>query len=215
MNPVQRLYRADDRRKTRFHDQKGNRLDAAGLLYTPRVFLETVLRAVFGYRPVQPWISYRAASTIASLLRHDSRVLEFGSGMSTVWFAERVASVVSIESDPVWFDRIQAVLAKRSLSNVDLRLRSLDDYANLDGMLDRSIDFVLVDGPLRLASVVAAVPKLRDGGSIYLDNTDDPAEHGAEQFLARAVAERGGHTRYFIDYVPGKITATEGLLARL
>lgn len=215
MNPLQRLYRADNRRKTRFHDQKGNRLSAAGLLYTPRVFVEAVMRSVFGYRPVQPWISYRAAVTIARDLDMASRVLEFGAGMSTPWFAARTGSVLSLEADPTWLARVKALLQKRGLDNVELRLRTPDNIADLDGIPDGSFDFVLVDGPSRDTCVTAALPKLKRGGRLYLDNTDDPAWRSAETTLLAAVRERGGEARYFNDYEPGQMTAVQGLLVRL
>jgi precorrin-6B methylase 2 len=215
MNLVQRLYRADDRRKTRFHDQKGNRLSATGLLYTPRVFVEAVLRSMLGYRPVQPWISYRAASAIARELDRTSRVLEFGAGMSTRWFAMRSGSVLSLEADPRWLERVQVALSSKGLDNVELRLRTPDNIADLTGIADQSFDFVLVDGVSRHECVVAALPKLKPGGRLYLDNTDDPAERSAEAAVLAAVRERGGDARYFTDYVPGQMTAVQGLLARL
>jgi predicted O-methyltransferase YrrM len=179
------------------------------------VFFEAVMRWGFDYRRVQPWISYRATGTIAAMLGRDSRVLEFGSGMSTAWFAQRSGSVVSIESDEAWFRRVSDMLDKRGLSNVDLRLRSLSDYANIDDLADDSFDFVLIDGPSRLSCVAAALPKVKSGGSVYLDNTDDPAERPAEEVLLHAAREHNGTARYFTDYVPGKMTATEGLLVRL
>jgi len=215
VNLLDRLYRADKHRKTRFHDQKGNRLDAVGLLYTPRVFLEAVLRSVMDYRTTQPWISYRAAELIARMLNKQSRVIEFGSGMSTLWFAERSGSVVSIESDPFWLNKVEALLQQRGITNVDLRLRAPEEIADVDGIPDSTFDFVLVDGPSREACVVAALPKLRGGGSLYLDNTDDPATAPAEAELLGAVQQRGGEARYFTDYVPGQMTPVQGLLARL
>ena len=215
MNPVQRLYRADTRRKTRFHDQKGNRLSARALLYTPRVFVEAVLRSTLDFRPAQPWISYRAAKAIARHLRPDSRVLEFGAGMSTVWFARRAGSVLSLEADPAWFARVETLLRKHGLDNVDLRQRTPATISDLHDVPDGTFDVVLVDGPSRAACVSAALPKLKPGGILYLDNTDDPAEGSAEAAVLAAVRQRGGESRYFTDYVPGQMTAVQGLLASL
>jgi predicted O-methyltransferase YrrM len=215
MNLIERLYRADDRRKTRFHDQKGNLLSPTALLYTPRVFVEAVMRSRLGYRPVQPWISYRAASAIARELDRNSRVLEFGSGMSTPWFALRSGSVLSLETDSQWLERVRAALAKRGLDNVDLRLRTPENVDDLTGIADESFDFALVDGVSRHECVVAAIPKVKRGGRLYLDNTDDPSERSTEAVLLDAVRERGGEVRYFTDYVPGQMTAVQGLLARL
>src|SRR5687767_14656423 len=49
-----------------------------------------------------PWICYSAIDFLSSRVRRDWRVCEFGSGNSTLWWAERVASVVSVEHDRAW-----------------------------------------------------------------------------------------------------------------
>lgn len=47
-----------------------------------------------------PWWGYAAIQFIEERIRRDARALEFGSGNSTCWLAERVASIVTIENDP-------------------------------------------------------------------------------------------------------------------
>ena len=83
-------------RISRFHDEKGNRVDVRGMMYAPLAFATAVLRVVFGYRPRQPTISYRARTVIDGLLDSTSRVAEFGSGMSTPWLAGRCGFLLSV-----------------------------------------------------------------------------------------------------------------------
>src|SRR5688572_27506537 len=49
-----------------------------------------------------PWLPAAAVSFLDDKLAGLS-VFEWGSGGSTLWFAERARSVVSVEHDPVWF----------------------------------------------------------------------------------------------------------------
>ena len=40
---------------------------------------------------------------MASKMEGDSFVIEYGSGWSTRWFAERCGKLISIETDPKWW----------------------------------------------------------------------------------------------------------------
>ena len=48
-------------------------------------------------------------------------VFEYGSGYSTIWFAERTGTVVSCETKQEWYDRIRPRLP----SNVEYLLNRL------------------------------------------------------------------------------------------
>ena len=46
----------------------------------------------------------QAISILASVLRPSDNGLEYGSGRSTVWFARRTTSLISVETSRLWFD---------------------------------------------------------------------------------------------------------------
>ena len=54
--------------------------------------------------PEKPFYSPSAIRKIESLLNTNSRVFEWGSGISTIWYAKRVKELVSIEHDKTWFE---------------------------------------------------------------------------------------------------------------
>ena len=58
-----------------------------------------------------PWWTFKAADEVAEFLakRPDARVLEWGSGASTLWLARRAAQVTAIEHDPGWDSDIAAL----------------------------------------------------------------------------------------------------------
>lgn len=128
VNPVRRIVRANPNHKTRFHDEQGNLVDVRGACYAPRAFAEAVLKRTVGYRPCMPWLSYRAIRTIEGIVGNDTTVLEYGSGISTVWFAERCRFVCSIDDDPGWHEKVRALLESRdsttSVSSCGRRMRS-------------------------------------------------------------------------------------------
>ncbi len=221
MGVMTRVLRGNPLRKTRFHDEKGNLVDPGGMAYAPAALATAVLRTVFGYRAAVPTISYRARKAIASLLDEESRVVEFGSGMSTPWLARRCRFLLSIEDDPRWFGEVQALLAARGLTNVRLEMRDPETYAALAGYPDAHFDFALVDGTDRAGCLRSVLPKLRPGGWIYLDNTDkdmtlaDGDSRRAEALLLEAARRCGGPVRYFVDFSPTNFFVEQGMLVRI
>lgn len=78
--------------------------------------------AVDGRGPV-PWFTYPATRYLSRLVQPHWRVLEYGSGNSTRWWAARVAEVVAIEHDPAWASALRRDLP----ANVTLVERVMDD----------------------------------------------------------------------------------------
>lgn len=209
-------------RPTRFHDEEGNMVPLAAMWYLPHAVITTMLRKAFGYRPPQPWFSYRAQRKIAQILLPDSAVVEFGSGMSTLWFAKRCALLYSIEHNPVWYARVKSCISAQKINNVRYFLRDKSCYAELSCCQDRSLDFILIDGIERPACVQTAEQKIKRGGWIYLDNTDrmEQAKSGneyqqAEQLLFEIVQRCHGTFEYFTDFVPTTLVAKQGMLVHL
>lgn len=70
-----------------------------------------------------PWFTYPAIRYLKRLVRPDWRVLEYGSGNSTRWWAAHVAEVVAVEHDPAW----AAALRRDQPANVRLVEKVMDD----------------------------------------------------------------------------------------
>src|SRR5882757_1229120 len=57
-----------------------------------------------------PWICFSAIDRLKEIVRPDMSVFEYGSGGSTLFWASRVKTVVSIEHDKGWFEKMQGEL---------------------------------------------------------------------------------------------------------
>jgi hypothetical protein len=141
-----------------------------------------------------PWLPFPAVRYLAARLPPDARVFEYGAGGSTLWLAERAALVVSVEHSAAWHGRIAGALAARGINTCDLRLRPprpanftrvipvwdgdadvfADYVAVIDAFPDGFFDLVVVDGRSRPACLGQAVPKVRPGGMLALDDADRP-----------------------------------------
>lgn len=131
-----------------------------------------------------PWFSYRAIRFLDDFLTPEMRVLEFGSGGSTVFFARRVQRTVSIENDPSWHDRLSRRLDELGLGNVELihahaDLDSPEGFRSSPFMNAHSgepADVVVVDScdyrtyELRPVAVDVARHLVKPGGVLVLDD---------------------------------------------
>lgn len=208
MSAWRRFVAGSRARKTRLHDQLGARIPLSRLLRNgPRAVLSGIGRLAFGHRPERPWISYDAQRVLAVHLGAQSRVLEFGSGMSTVWYARRAGHVVSFEHDRAWFDLIEGRL--RGLGNVEY-VYVEDPKSYLADVVDTQFDLVMIDGPWRTESALSAIWRLAPGGMIYLDNSDKfPGARGVLLDFAR---KTGLPVREFTDFAPTQLFVQRGLL---
>jgi predicted O-methyltransferase YrrM len=67
-----------------------------------------------------PWISFGAIDALERSLHPNMTAFEFGSGGSTVFLAERCASLTSVEHDGKWADATAAEIKRRGLANATL-----------------------------------------------------------------------------------------------
>lgn len=127
-------------------------------------------------QPNKPWFVMAAITQLEDeLLEPGWRAFEWGAGYSTVWLSQWCGSVVSIEHDREFIVSVNAELAKHSIANVTLVHIALGDayegaiqhYAK-DGLFD----LIFIDGRRRANCVAAAVPHLRPGGVLVLDNSE-------------------------------------------
>jgi predicted O-methyltransferase YrrM len=115
-------------------------------------------------------------------------MIEWGSGRSTTWFAERVGFLLSIESNAEWHARVSGWLAGGTRADVDYRFEPITTADRVpepwppgqasryvmavDGLADGSVDVALVDGELREACIAIVARKLKAGGLLVLDNSN-------------------------------------------
>ena len=118
---------------------------------------------------VIPMMSYGLIEYLMGLDLSSCEVLELGGGHSTEFWAGRVRSVVTLESDSGWAD----VLKSKALANVEVRTITVDTIAGEIPALGQRFDIVVVDiSGNRYRCAKAALQVLRPGGCVLLDNAD-------------------------------------------
>jgi hypothetical protein len=120
-----------------------------------------------------PWYTYPALEYLQQLDFSDKSVFEYGCGHSTLFWGGRAASVVSVEHNKEWYDLVGARLPRNCTL---MHEPDSDSYAKSIASFGRQFDLIVIDGLVtgrtRLKCAHAALPYLRDGGMIILDNSD-------------------------------------------
>jgi predicted O-methyltransferase YrrM len=103
---------------------------------------------------------------VHGILVNTMRVFEFGSGASSIWLAKRAGSVTSVEHDDRWLVAV-GDMAPHNLKLVKAPLPYHEEINEAGG----EFDLIVVDGRDRVNCVSAAIPRLKDGGYLLLDDS--------------------------------------------
>jgi hypothetical protein len=149
-----------------------------------------------------PSMNYSVIDYLSQQLKLDVRIFEYGSGSSSVYWAKRGASIVSVEHDKNFFlsqcsqlenfinldyvlvepqpmevgqENFQSQETFRSIKYIG---SSFEDYVNSIRQFPlRSFDVVTIGARARAACVRACVDWLCPGGLLILDNSDRTEYH--------------------------------------
>lgn len=129
------------------------------------------LKSIDGNGNPLPWFSYPFIDFLTPRITKDLVVFEFGSGNSTLFFADKVRKVISIEHNKDWYH----IVSKTKPSNVELvqaETDSIKDYLQYFINLNDKPDIVIVDGLHRNECLIKACDNLSSNGVIILDDSE-------------------------------------------
>ncbi len=149
-----------------------------------------------------PWISPDAIQALRELLNDKMTGFEYGSGGSTIFYSRLLKTVHSIEHYEPWFKKVKGMINELKITNAKLDLvlpnkpvdqqhlsskaqllltseefpvkdEVFDKYVHVISQYDdSSLDFVSIDGRARVSCAEMAIPKLKSGGILLLDNSE-------------------------------------------
>ena len=151
-----------------------------------------------------PWLTISAKNYMDQffdkLKTKDSRVFEYGTGGSSLYFSNKVSKVVGVEHDKEWFEKVVSTFKSKKQCNWEGHLclpvkteMELDfenpidygssaqefigfDFSNYCKKIrefdDEYFDAVLVDGRARPSCIVESVNKIKKGGILIIDNSE-------------------------------------------
>lgn len=147
-------------------------------------FRSSLFRRAMGPRgqPL-PWYSYPAIHFLAARDHSRRHVLEFGGGQSTLWWAQRAASVTTLEGDARWAARLRA----RAPGTVRVHEARMDDARTNVADVERLLlefgreryDVIVIDGLYRGELVDLARRHLAPDGVLVGDDSEGYGFHEA------------------------------------
>jgi len=150
--------------------------------WTPRYLFDRTREKLYRFtHPDLPWLTPQANSFLSQYLTPEMVGLEFGSGRSTIFFAQKVHFLSSVEHNPIWYEKVTVWLEKNHITNVDYRLfprtnerNPLDEqYVQFSANFQlESLDFVLIDGIFREYCTCLIMKKIKPGGILIIDNVN-------------------------------------------
>lgn len=120
-----------------------------------------------------PMYTYPAIEYLGQFDFSEKRVLEFGSGQSTLWWARRAGQVTAVEHDDHWVRRLEDA----ALPNVSCIFAKREDIATGQDYLavlpaGQRYDVLALDGLHYHDCAAAARGLVGHGGLVILDNSD-------------------------------------------
>ncbi|MCB0532786.1 MAG: hypothetical protein KDD14_11370 [Saprospiraceae bacterium] len=149
-----------------------------------------------------PWLNFPALEYLKKNLRPEFKVFEFGGGGSTLFFCKNATETTTVEHDGYWFETLKKtiegkgyrnwngilVLPEILKDNHSRRPDQPDDYISSSAQYKNQsfekyarticqfqegyFDLVLVDGRARPSCIKMALPHVKPGGLLVIDNTD-------------------------------------------
>jgi hypothetical protein len=136
------------------------------------------------FKPI-PWFTYSFIDFLESRLNKNIKLLEFGSGNSTLYFSERVDQVVSLEHNLNYYNKLEKLIP----ANVELILSKSDsasNYVSPTNDLQINFDIIIVDGIYRNECCIVATEMLSSSGVIILDDSERAEyQEGTNQFISK------------------------------
>ena len=118
-----------------------------------------------------PWLTYSFIDFITERLSKEYNVFEFGSGNSTLFFAERVKQVSSVEHSGEWYNKLTGKIPGNSKLILSKSDNSEDYIAGLK-QSNKKFDLIIIDGIHRVDCCLSASNYLTDKGVIILDDSE-------------------------------------------
>jgi hypothetical protein len=134
-------------------------------------------------RPL-PWYTYAAIEFLARRAAPDMHVFEFGSGNSTLWWADHVERVTTVEHHPQWAVRMAAEVPE-NVAFLHVPLETDGDYCRSALRSREKFHVVVIDGRDRVNCAKHCVKALRDDGVIVWDDSHRKRYRPGFRFLSR------------------------------
>tara|TARA_Y100000361_G_scaffold142319_1_gene148260 strand:- start:1090 stop:1704 length:615 start_codon:yes stop_codon:yes gene_type:complete len=144
----------------------------------------------------EPWITRGAIDFLHENLTRDMEVLEYGTGSSTIWYAQRTKNVIAIEHDLEWVEDVRSLLPTYLQGKVKIIHianaetgkfvggdgKYYDKYVNYVKNTKSLFDFIAIDGRSRGPCIINSISKVKKNGFLLIDNSERDGKNGQSDY---------------------------------
>ena len=116
-----------------------------------------------------PWYTYPCIEYLERFNFKNKSIFEFGTGFSSLFWANRAKEIASVEHNKEWFELISSIREKNQKIIYE---EDKDKYIKSLSNQNKKFDIIIVDGVWREGCAKEAIRYLNEGGFIILDNSD-------------------------------------------
>jgi len=123
-----------------------------------------------------PWYTYPSIEFLEFRDYKNKKVLEFGGGQSSLWWANKAEQVVTFEGDQAWYDEINNTMPANvdlqyiSMESIETNICQVRDY--LASQTIKKFDVIVIDGLYRRSMIAIALEYLSNDGILICDNAE-------------------------------------------
>lgn len=161
------------------------------LLFQKKSFLYEVsyLKSLWTNKPYNkdnepnPWLNYSAINFLDEKLLPSLDIFEYGSGISTEYYAKKARSVVAVEHYESWFKLVEKKISTQANAQVLYRKLTENAYVNTPLELSKKFHVIVVDGRSRLDCLAVATECLTEDGVIIFDDAEREKYRYAYEYM--------------------------------
>jgi hypothetical protein len=152
-------------------------------------------RPLNGMKVPIPWFTYPAIDFLHTHMNANWKVFEWGSGNSTLWWANQVKSVIAVEDNAEWYSEVVTQMPENAQV---LNKKDHDYYTAITEYPQKHFDIIVIDGSSRNECAEHATPYLNEDGLLIFDNSD------SDEFIpsAQMLNEQGFYKIDFWGLIP-------------
>jgi len=130
-----------------------------------------------------PWTTYSFIEYIKGYLNKEMELFEYGCGNSTLFYAERVKSVVTVEHDEQWYKKINEKI-QTNVKLIYISAENSNEYCKSIELDNKTYDVIIIDGRHRNDCICCSPAYLKQDGIIVLDDSErNDYEEGIKYLL--------------------------------
>jgi hypothetical protein len=118
-----------------------------------------------------PWTTYPFIQFITTRLNKNLTVFEYGSGNSTLFYADRLKNLTTVEHDKIWYEKMIKIIP----NNVNLIFEKEDTSGNYYRTITKEktkYDIIIIDAIDRVNCVKISYDFMSEQGIVILDDSE-------------------------------------------